>query len=104
MIGKYKQRVTIEQYVETQDEYGGIIQSWETFKTVWSNIKPLSGREYWQSQQANSEVTGVIELRYLSTVNPTMRVKYGTRIFEIESLFHPNEDKRETHLLVKEVL
>lgn len=102
--GKYKQRITIEQLTITQDDYGDTLETWSTFKAVWSNIKPLRGTEYWQSKQVNSEVTGVIEIRYLSTVDPTMRVKYGTRIFEIDSLFHPEENKKETHLLVKEVL
>jgi SPP1 family predicted phage head-tail adaptor len=102
--GALRHKVIIEQPVETVNSLSEVITSWTTFTTVWAEILPLSGKEYWSSKQVNSEVTGKIRIRYKSGITPKMRVKYGTRIFNIEAVMNYLERNIESILLVSEVL
>jgi SPP1 family predicted phage head-tail adaptor len=99
-------RITLETLVDGEDEYGEPVQEYQLFKKVWGKYKPLSGRDYWEAQKVNSELAGEITIRYLPTIQPTMRASFVQsglkRTFEIESYYHI--DKRWTVLRVKEVL
>jgi len=103
-IGKLRNKITIQKPIETTNDEGEIIQTWEEFATVWAEINPLIGREYWASKQTTSEVTGKIRIRYIAGITPKMRVKFGERIFNIEGLINPDEKNIEIILFVNEVL
>lgn len=102
--GQLRHRVTIQQFTQTQNEYGEIVEGWTTFATVWAAVEPLRGREFWDAQQLNAEVTARIRLRYLSGVGPTMRVVYDGRTFEVDSVIDVDERHRELQLMCKEVV
>lgn len=65
---------------------------------------PLNGREYFAAQQINAEVSTKIVIRYLKGVEPTMRVNFKDRYFEILSVIHMAERKKELQLMCKEVV
>jgi SPP1 family predicted phage head-tail adaptor len=100
--GRLRHRVIIQEYSESQGNYGGVTKNWTTFATVWAAIEPARGREFWDSQQVNAEVTGKITIRYLAGVTPKMRVKHGDRYFEILAVINPEEKNEELQLMVKE--
>lgn len=102
--GSLRHRVTIEQQTTTKGAKGGVIKTWTTFAERWASVEPLQGREFYDAQKVNSEARYKVVLRYLAGVLPTMRVKYGTRTFEIVSPpINPGERNIELHLLCKEV-
>ena len=51
--------------------------------TVWAAVDPVSGREYYAAEQAQSEVTHKVRLRYRAGVTPGMRVLLGQRRLHI---------------------
>lgn len=102
--GLLRHRITIQANTPTQNTFDEWVDSWANWATVWASIEPLRGKSYFEARQANSEVEGVIKIRYRSGVLPTMRVRLGTRYFNIISIVHPQERKRELHLLYKEAL
>lgn len=104
IIGALRHRITIQQLTVSQDAAGGTVSSWSTFATVWGAVEPLSGREFWQAQQANSEVQGRIRIRNLAGVKPEMRIVFGTRTYEILSIVQPEQRPIEIHLLYKEAI
>lgn len=104
IIGRKRNRVTIQQQRVTYNAYNEPIITYEDVATVWAEIKPLAGREFWAAQQVNAEVTGEIRIRYRSGITPTMIVKFGSRVFEILSLYDSYERRQELVLRVKEVL
>lgn len=101
-IGKLRYKITIENVTETISDIGETVEEWIEFATVWAEITPLRGREYWASKQTTSEITGKIRIRYLTNITSKMRVKFGERIFDIEAVLNTNERKIETILLVSE--
>lgn len=103
--GELRHRITIQQLIETRNELGEIIeQSWQDFATVWAAVEPLNGREYFNSQQINAEITTRIRIRYRAGIKPNMRVVYGERIFDIQSVIDIEERHAEMHLMCKEVV
>jgi SPP1 family predicted phage head-tail adaptor len=101
-IGKLRHLITIEQVAETQDTDGSAIETWSTFAAVQASIEPISGREYFAAQSTQADVTHRISLRYLDGVIPKMRVKYGSRLFDILSAINVNERNRELQLMCRE--
>jgi SPP1 family predicted phage head-tail adaptor len=91
-----------------QDKFGEPIPQWGTVATRWGKIEPLSGRELWQAQQVQADVTHRIRLRYFAGLHPKHRFakaepKLGTtRIFSILGTPNPDERKREQLCLCKE--
>jgi SPP1 family predicted phage head-tail adaptor len=100
--GQLRHKVVIQENVPSRDGYGAEVESWDEYATVWAAIEPIRGREFWESQQINAEVTARITIRYLAGVTPKMRILHGTRIFEILSVINPEERNRELQLMVKE--
>ena len=100
--GKLRHKVTIQDYTESQNSYGEMTKTWSDYATVWASIEPVRGREFWESQQINAEVTAKITIRHLYGINPKMRVKHDNRIFEIISVINPEERNVELQLMVKE--
>lgn len=101
--GDLRRRVTIQQPVESEDQFRTPAVSWEPYATVWAAVEPLSGREFIEAQNTKSELSVRIRMRYLAGVTPGMRVLYGARIFDIKVVIDLEERHREMHLMCSEV-
>ena len=104
VVGQYRHRVEIQELVQYQDGSGNVVEEWETYTGAWAKISNLQGRQYWDAKQAQSEATGEIRTRYIEGVRPSMRIKHGERVYEIESVFDPDERGEQLLFLVKERL
>lgn len=99
----FRHRLIIEEQRETgRDKYNKPIIDWAPFTTVRGEVDPLRGREYIASRQVQAELTHRISFRYVRGVKPTMRVRWGERIFSIESVINPMEQNYEIQLMCKE--
>lgn len=102
--GRLRHRVVIQILTKAKNSMGEWYETWATWATVWASIEPNSGKNYFEGMQANSEVQGKIVIRYRTGVEPTMRVKYGNRYFNIISIVHPQERRKELHVMYREEL
>ena len=100
--GRLRYKVTIQEVAETTDSYGSFTESWTTYGTVWAEIDPPKGREYFAAGQKQAEVTTRIRIRYLSGVTPKMRVLFGSRILKINSVIDTDERNIEQILMCVE--
>lgn len=82
-LGRFRNRIEIQANVTQEDEYANTVSGWQTIHTVWADITPVSGREYFAALQETSEVTVKIYIRYLEDVTAKMRVKKGEHIYDI---------------------
>lgn len=101
--GRLRHKATIQTSTEAQNSFGEPIRTWTTFATVWMEIAPMTGRELTAQKAALSETTIRVVIRYLSGVTPKMRVVYGTRTLEIESVADRDERHAEMELMCHEV-
>ena len=101
-IGKMRYRITIQYPSDGVDDYGNAIDSWQDLTTVWADVVPVSGREYLTANQATSETTFKIYIRYIENINAKMRIVHNDNVFEILAVLG---DKRSGMLtmMVKEV-
>jgi SPP1 family predicted phage head-tail adaptor len=66
----------------------------------WFDVRPLTGREYSQAQQMQSNVTHELKCVYFDGARSGMRLTAGddaenpTRIFNIESIVNESENNR----------
>jgi len=102
--GELRRKVTIQNATITQDSYGAKIETWGTFVAVWASIEPIHGREFFESAKLNANITHRIKTRYAAGVTPDMRVLYGTRLFDIQSIINRDERNRELELMCMEII
>jgi SPP1 family predicted phage head-tail adaptor len=100
--GDLRHRVTIQKFVEEADEFNTpktTPDPWVTFYTVWAAVEPLSGRELLVANNVTPQTRIRVRIRYLKGVTQGMRVKYGERIFNIQSVADIKERHREMELM-----
>ena len=100
--GALRNRITIQEKSVTRDSYGAETITWATHATAWASVEPLSGREFLESRQIQAEGMTRITLRYQAGIVPEMRVLFGTRTFNIQSVIHVEERGREIQLMCTE--
>lgn len=100
--GKLKRRVTLQTFTQTDDGAGGFIDGWQDITTVWASITPLQGRELYQAQQVDAEVTHRVTIRYRENVNSDMRILYNNRELTIQSIINVDENNRFLELICQE--
>jgi SPP1 family predicted phage head-tail adaptor len=102
--GSLNCRVAIEHQTLAPNSIGEDEITWTTFATVWAAIEPATGNTYYAAKQLESKTDGRIRIRYIEGLKSTMRIKYNDRIFNILSIIHPKEDRREIQIIYSEAL
>lgn len=103
-IGKLRHRITLQRQIHAQNDYGAVVTTWQGIATVWAEIKPISGREYFEASQVQSEVTTQIWIRYRDGIEPTMRVAHNGKQYEIVSVLNYQGLNKTLQLMCKEKL
>jgi SPP1 family predicted phage head-tail adaptor len=100
--GELRNRLMIQSRVVTRNTYGEEVASFLTQGTIWGKVSPLNAREYFMNQQAQSQVTHQVTIRYFSGLRTDWRILWGTRVFDIRSIINPDERNEEQILLCTE--
>lgn len=82
--GKLRKRLTLQvNQPSAKDNFGAWVDNWVDVATVYASVEPISGREFFNAAQIQSDITHRIRMRVRKdlTVTPDMRLKFGTRIF-----------------------
>jgi SPP1 family predicted phage head-tail adaptor len=103
LMSRLRHKIMIQQVARSPDGSGGRLENWTTFATVFAGVEPLRGKEMYDHQQIQSEITHRIRIRYRSGVTPKMRVSFEGRIFRILSVINIFERDREMQLMCQEV-
>jgi SPP1 family predicted phage head-tail adaptor len=102
IAGRLRHTITIQQTTQTQSTSGAVSDSWGTFATVRAEIRPLSGREYLESNQVNAEEITRFTIRYLADITTKMRILWGTRTYDIRSIMNISQVDKLMELRVVE--
>ncbi len=85
--GKYRHRITIERDTGTEtDAYNNVVADWnDYFRSVPAEIDTGGSRKFYAAQQVKSELTHMVTVRWISTLDITakMRITWGTRTFNL---------------------
>lgn len=97
--GKLRHRVTIQNFTESPDATGQVINTFANLVTVWARVSPKSGVEKTNEGTSNIQLTYEVEIRYTGDIDPTYRLVYGSKILNIKSSVNL-EDRDRTILLI----
>ncbi|MFM9943208.1 MAG: phage head closure protein [Hyphomicrobiaceae bacterium] len=100
-IGAMRYRLNLEAPARTADG-GGASETWQPVADVWAAIDPTSGDEAIGSEAIRGRITHTIHIRYRSGVVPAMRLRLGTRCFDILGLIDVGERHRRLRCLCRE--
>lgn len=53
---------------------------------VWANVQVPAGNEAFETEEEPRQQAGTVTIRALATVVRKMRIAFGTRIFEIQTI------------------
>jgi SPP1 family predicted phage head-tail adaptor len=96
--GKMRDTVTVEAIsVGAPNAKGNRTEAWVAFATdIPAQIEPLSARELFAAQAAQSEVTTRITIRYLPGLTAAMRIKTADGVlYNIAGVVADNKSGRE---------
>ncbi len=104
-IGEMRYLIVIEQCTEVPEPtYGEPVPDWPVFARVRAAKDDLSGREFFQAQQINAEITTRFRIRYLANITSKMRILCDGDYYNIVSPpIDPDGMRRELHLMTKAV-
>ena len=101
--GRLRHRVLLQSCTGAVDDYGDPLYSddeqWTTEAAVWAAIDPVSGREFYAAEQAQSSVSH----KYRQGVSAAWRVLYGSRVFRILSVIDWEERHESLLLMAQEI-
>jgi SPP1 family predicted phage head-tail adaptor len=85
-IGDLRHRISLESALRTSDGGGGAAVTWTAVADVWAAIRPQGGSEGLTLDRVAGAVPYDIWIRHRAGIVPAMRVRFGTRVFEIQSV------------------
>jgi SPP1 family predicted phage head-tail adaptor len=93
-IGSLRHRLTLEAANRTPDGGGGASENWTTVAEIWADITPTGGAESVDADALTGRISHEIVFRYRSGVAPVMRLRSGSRLFEIAAVIDVDERHR----------
>ncbi len=100
--GEMDRRITIQRYNPAVKSRTGerIEEGWADLATCWARVRSAASREFWEAQAAHAELTHDVTIRFRTDVTADMRVKLGSRVFDIVAPPVDPED-RHAYLILK---
>jgi len=85
--GKLDRRITIQSQSASQDGAGESVPTWAPLCTVWAHTASLRGKEPFQGQEFNAQMTTVFTIRWRDDVDVTMRVIFDGDTYDVFSVY-----------------
>lgn len=101
--GELRHRITIKERVSTTDSRGFQSASWQDVCTVWAAAENLRGREFFAAAAVQAERTVKFTIRYREGIDPTMRIVFGDKTYNITGVDHGQYRKRYLEIRAMEV-
>lgn len=97
-IGKFRDRVELQSPAAGRDGYGDVADTHTTVATVYARVEEQSGGELQQAEGVRGARSVEVEIRYYAGLDSTWRVKFGSRLLNVDGATNPDGRKRR-HLL-----
>ena len=102
-IGEKRKRIRIEQQVLVVTPGRGETVTYALRCVVDAHERPLTGREALLAARATAVLSSVWEIWYRDDISVKDRIRFKTRVIEIESFMDPTDTRDELHLFCSEV-
>lgn len=105
--GSLRHVISIQEKTQTSDGMGGFTTTWADvsgLSSLRASIWPLRATERLDNAKLELSITHRIRIRYRAGITPDMRVKFGSRYFNIRSIINPDERNKMLEFLAEEVI
>ncbi len=92
--GSLNHELLLEKASIVVTETGELNESWSEIASLWAQLEPIGAGPRLLGEQVLPEVTHRITLRHRTDIASNMRLRKGTRIFQILTLHDPDETGR----------
>jgi len=111
-IGDLKKAISIQKQSNVSDGMGGYVTSWVDLVTgvdspslIFAAVWPVSAKEQIASEKEIGTITHKVKIRYRPGVTGNVRIKYGTRIFDVMGpAINIGSDNRFLELICREIV
>lgn len=100
--GAYNVPLVYELPTVTRNDSNEAIDTFITVATVWADIDPVSGREYFAGAAIQNDATLKIKIRHRRDITTRGRFRNGNRIYAITAVINVKERNRELICLCRE--
>lgn len=101
-LSEVRHQIELQSEALTPNDSGGQDVVWTTFETVWASLKPKIVKEVPFGAKLESRVQHDVFFRYVSGVDTSDRIKFGTRIFQVKAVINLDEKNEWLHVLSEE--
>jgi SPP1 family predicted phage head-tail adaptor len=84
--GKLDRRITLQTLTISRDGYGATIETWTDLDTVWAEVVPLKGTEYFAAAQIVVEEQLKFRIRYRSDLTEKVRITYNGQTYDVQNI------------------
>jgi len=102
--GRLRHRIQLQRATELKDDSGGVVRTWTTITPRWGDILPARGSERFDAAKTEAQTNVKIRIRNHGTIDPTWRIKFGDKIYNINSVVNVGERNFMTEIDCIEVL
>ena len=97
---RYRQRIDIQQQIETQDsETGDITVAWQTLHAnLPAEVLLGPGKQFVAANAKQSEVTARINLYWFAGLTQKMRIVWEGKVFDLDEIAADPSNRREYRL------
>ena len=82
--GKLRHRLVILALDAEQDSDGEMVETWETYDTVWGSFEPYSTKDVMAARTAQEQTIARSVIRYRDDVTSEMRISFRDRTYKID--------------------
>jgi SPP1 family predicted phage head-tail adaptor len=101
-VSDLRHRIEFQSLSLAANDSGGQTETWTTVTTVWSILTPKIVKEVNFAQRIEPRIDHDIVIRYYAGITTSMRIKFGTRYFEIKAVIIEDEDNEWMKILASE--
>lgn len=83
---KLSERVTLQQKSVTKNGIGEEIVTWSDVATVWAEVIPLRGREFFAANQIQQAADIRVRIRERAGLSPDLRLVWKSQPYDITGL------------------
>jgi SPP1 family predicted phage head-tail adaptor len=92
--GRFRTELVLERVDDVPDGMGGEVENWSVVATVFVHMEPVSAKSVFGAGQTLETVTHLFTLRQDEDVKSGMRFTKGARMFDILTVYDPDETGR----------
>ncbi|MTI71086.1 MAG: head-tail adaptor protein [Firmicutes bacterium] len=85
-IGDLRHKIIFQKLFSSINQNGFEIENWQQVKSVWSSVKNLHGKEYFEAAKVQREKTVKFIIRFNSEIDETMRIVFKGKYYNITSI------------------